>query len=170
MASAQPADPAPTMNALRYAWLAACAAAVAAGAFALATTWSTLAFVPFAPMASSDLYLGDRPGVTSAMLEQRLAASRVVMVGSAADPSATPRLFLVSYLAIPAPLPGITCRPADPSNPDLVIPAPGPLPGDGLYDSWSPPSSAQITSPVGSSRWVAVSHLTPTTWQSYCSP
>ncbi len=158
------------MNTLRYAWLAACAAAVAAGASALATTWSTLAFVPFTPMASSDLYLGDRPGVTSASLEQQLDAHRMVMVGSASDPSATPRLFLVSYLAIPAPLPGITCRPADPSNPDLVIAAPGPLPVDGLYDSWTPPASAHVTSPVGGSRWVAVSNLTPTTWQSYCSP
>lgn len=158
------------MHALRYAWLATCAAAVATGAAALATTWSTLAFVPFTPMASSDLYLGDRPGVTSASLEQQLDGHRVVMVGSAADPSATARLFLVSYLAIPAPLPGLTCRPATPTEPALVITAPGPLPADGLYDSWTPPASAHVTAPVGSSRWVAVSNLTPSTWQSYCSP
>lgn len=158
------------MNVLRYAWLAACAAAVAAGASALATTWSTLAFVPFTPMASSDLYLGDRPGVTSAALERHLKTHRVVMVGSAADPGATPRLFLVSYLAMPAPLAGITCRPAHPGTPDLVITAPGPLPSDGLYDSWTPPASAHIASNLGQSRWVAVSNLSPTTWQSYCSP
>lgn len=158
------------MNALRYAWLAACAAAVTAGAAALAASWHAVAFVPFAPMASSDLYLADRPGVTSSVLEAHLTGRRLVMVGSASDASATQRLFLVSYLAIPAPLPGLTCRPATPTDPALVIPASGPLPADGLYDSWLPPAPAHITAPVGSSRWVAVSNLTPTTWQSYCSP
>lgn len=158
------------MTLIRYLWLICCAVAVVAGAVASTIAASTRPFVPFTPMASSDLYLSDRPGVSSASLEQLVRRERVVMVGAASDPGATQRLFLLSYLAIPVPLPGVTCREANPGNPALVIASPGPLPTSAHYDTWKPPTTAHVTAVVSSPTWVAASDLTPTTWQSYCLP
>lgn len=152
---------------IRAGWFAGCVLAIGVGAVRLALAWPSLAFVHTQPMASSDLFLADRPGASSKVLAELVANRDAVMVGSASDPGATGRLFLVSYLALPRPLPGVTCG-ATRGKLGLLIAGKAGMPSAALYDSVDPPSSGHILARV-SPRLVAVDALTPESWNWFCS-